>query len=130
MTAARESWEQWVGSTTPPVQHVQAGAKVRTSTEHKVVVRGDLMGGHVTVQDRPGRKWITFTVDRDGEKVLVDMPEDAPTKSCDLGRHDRCSHRLGGSCEGGVLLKTGLNYFVWRCGCFCHNDPARVGRLF
>ena len=132
MTAPRttEFWERWVGSTTPPVTAIQTGAKVRTSTEHKVVVRDDLLGGNVAVQDQPGRKWITFIREVDGVKFTVDMPQNAPTKSCDEARHRDCGHRLGGPQEGGVLLKAGLNHFLWRCGCACHHDPGRVGMLF
>jgi hypothetical protein len=60
------------------------------------------------------------------------MPDNAPTKSCDQGRHDDCPHRLGGPQEGGVILKLSLaaGSFTWRCGCPCHNDPWRAGRLF
>jgi hypothetical protein len=31
------------------------------------------------------------------KKVVVEMPDDAPTKSCQLGRHDKCGHRLAGA---------------------------------
>ena len=55
------------------------------------------------------------------------MPDNAPTKSCQQGRHDSCSHRLGGPAEGGILFKYN---FLWRCGCPCHHDPHRAGRLF
>ena len=60
------------------------------------------------------------------------MPDNGPTKSCDQGRHDDCPHRLGGPQEGGVILKLSLaaGSFTWRCGCPCHNDPWRAGRLF
>ena len=58
------------------------------------------------------------------------MPQNAPTKSCDEGRHDACPHRLGGPQEGGVTLKLSLPGFTGRWGCPCHNDPFRAGRLF
>jgi len=64
------------------------------------------------------------------QKIIVEMPDNATTKSCDHGRHDHCVHRLGGPAEGGVLLKLGLPGFLWRCGCPCHRDPHRAGRLF
>jgi hypothetical protein len=65
--SAKEFWEQWVGSTTRPIEYVKRGVKVRT---------------------KDGRRWITYTDEINGAKVVVDMPEDAPTKSCDEGRHD------------------------------------------
>jgi hypothetical protein len=66
-----------------------------------------------------------------GQKVIVGpMPSNALTKCCDQARHDDCNHRLGGQCEGGVVLKLSLPGFLWRCGCPCHNDPMRAGRLF
>ena len=105
-----EPWQQWVGSTTPPVQRIKRGAKV-----HR----------------RDGRRWITYADEINGAKVIVEMPDNAPTKSCDQARHDDCPHRLGGPQEGGVILKLSLTgYFTWRCGCPCHNDPIRAGRLF
>lgn len=104
-----EPWEQWVGTTTPPVTHIKRRAKVHT---------------------RGGQKWITYPDEINGVKVVVEMPQNAPTKSCDQGRHDSCSHRLGGPHEGGITLKISLPGFTWRCGCPCHNDPFRAGRLF
>ena len=106
-----EPWEQWVGSTAAPAQHIKRGAKIHT---------------------RDGRRWITYTDDINGAKVIVEMPDNAPTKSCHQGRHDDCPHRLGGPQEGGVILKLSLaaGSFTWRCGCPCHNDPWRAGRLF
>jgi hypothetical protein len=123
----REFWEQWAGSTTPPQSNIQRGAKVRVEAQLSTVGR-DLLGGPITAEQT--RRWITFTIDRDGATVTVDMPDNAPTKSCDEQRHDDCAHRLGGRTEGGVQLKAGLGYFVWRCGCVCHRDPSRAGRLF
>jgi hypothetical protein len=104
-----EFWEQWVGSNTRPVEQIKRNAKV-------------------TVRDR--RRWITYRDEINGAEVIVEMPDNAPTKSCDHGRHDRCSHRLGGPQEGGVTLKLSLPGFTWRCGCPCHRDPFRAGRLF
>ena len=104
-----EFWERWVGSITPPVKRIKPRAKV-----HK----------------RDGRRWIIYPDDINGTKVIVEMPENAPTKSCDQGRHDDCPHRLGGLQEGGVTLKLGLPGFTWRCGCPCHRDPHRARRLF
>jgi hypothetical protein len=105
-----EPWEQWVGSTARPAEVIKRGAKVEV---------------------RDGRRWITYPDERNGQKVIVGpMPSNAPTGSCDKGRHDRCAHRLGGPLEGGVTLKLSLPGFTWRCGCPCHNDPMRAGRLF
>jgi hypothetical protein len=104
-----EFWEQWVGSHTRPVEQVKRRAKV-------------------TIRD--GRRWIAYPDVINGVDVIVEMPVDAPTKSCDQGRHDHCPHRLGGPQEGGVLLKLSLPGFNWRCGCPCHRDPFRAGRLF
>ncbi|KAA1242521.1 hypothetical protein F0Q45_26245 [Mycobacterium simiae] len=104
-----EFWERWVGSTVRPVQCIKRRAKVHT---------------------RDGRRWISYPDEIDGAKVIVEMPIDAPTKSCDQGRHDACGHRLGGPQEGGVTLKLSLPGFTWRCGCPCHRDPFRAGRLF
>ncbi|HUO39094.1 MAG TPA: hypothetical protein VMU34_15230 [Mycobacterium sp.] len=105
----KEFWEQWVGSTSRPVECIKRGAKVAK---------------------KEGRNWITYPDEINGTKVIVEMPDNAPTKSCDQGRHDTCPHRLGGPQEGGVTLKYGLNGFTWRCGCACHRDPFRAGRLF
>lgn len=105
-----EFWEQWVGSTAPPIQCIKRHAKVRM---------------------KDGRRCITYPDEIKGQQVvIVDMPDNAPTKSCDQGRHDACPHRLGQPQEGGVLLKLSLLGFVWRCGCACHRDPIRAGRLF
>ena len=104
-----EYWEQWAGSTTPPIEMIKRGAKVDT---------------------RDGRRWITYRDEISGNPVIVEMPVNAPTKSCDQRRHDKCPHRLGGPQEGGVLLKLSLPGFLWRCGCPCHTDPLRAGRLF
>ena len=104
-----ELWERWVGSTTPPVACTKRQAKI-----HK----------------RGPRTWIAYPDEINGTRVIVEMPDNAPTKSCDQDRHDDCPHRLGGPQEGGVLLKLGLPGFLWRCGCPCHNDPHRAGRLF
>ena len=104
-----EPWEQWVGSTAVPIQRIKRGARLDT---------------------RRGRRWITYRDQINGADVIVEMPIDAPTKSCDEGRHDSCPHRLGGPQEGGVTLKLSLPGFTWRCGCPCHRDPFRAGRLF
>jgi hypothetical protein len=104
-----EFWEQWVGSTARPAEYIKRGAKVTT---------------------KQGRRSITYRDEINGTTVTVEMPDNAPTKSCEQGRHDACPHRLGGPQEGGVALKYGLNGFIWRCGCPCHRDPFRAGRLF
>ena len=101
-----ELWERWVGSTTPPVACTKRQAKI-----HK----------------RGVRTWIAYPDEINGTRVIVEMPDNAPTKSCDQDRHDDCPHRLGGPQQGGVLLKLGLPGFLWRCGCPCHNDPAAPG---
>jgi hypothetical protein len=98
-----------VGSTTPPIERIKRRARV------------DI---------RDGRPWIIYPDEINGTNVIVEMPNNAPTKFCDQGRHDVCPHRLGGPQEGGVMLKLSLAGFVWRCGCPCHNDPFRAGRLF
>lgn len=111
-------WEAWVGCTARPVECLKRGAKVAFREER----RG------------PGpvlrRRWITYRDEINGTPVVVEMPDNAPTKTCDQGRHDQCGHRLGGPQEGGVLMKVSLPGFLWRCGCPCHNDPHRAGRLF
>jgi hypothetical protein len=109
MTEYTEHWEQWVGSAARPVERVQRGSRITK---------------------REGRLWISFRDDINGAEVVVEMPDNAPTRSCAAGRHDHCAHRLGGPAEGGILLKFGLPGFVWRCGCPCHHDPHRAGRLF
>ena len=101
-----ELWERWVGSTTPPVACTKRQAKI-----HK----------------RGVRTWIAYPDEINGTRVIVEMPDNAPTKSCDQDRHDDCPHRLGGPQQGGVLLKLGLPGFLWRCGCPSHNDLAAPG---
>jgi hypothetical protein len=101
-----EHWEQWVGSNARPLEHPSPRARVTK---------------------RDGRRWITCPDELGGKKVIIEMPDNAPTKSCQQGRHDACAHRLGGPAEGGILFKYN---FLWRCGCPCHRDPHRAGRLF
>jgi hypothetical protein len=108
-TEATEQWEQWCASTARPEWRIKKRAKV------------DM---------RQGVRWITYPDNINGVDVIVEMPVDAPTKSCHEGRHDDCAHRLGGPQEGGVVLKVSLPGFNWRCGCLCHRDPHRAGRLF
>jgi hypothetical protein len=105
----KEFWELWCESTSAPTERIKRHAKVRKID---------------------GRRWITYPDEINGTKVIVEMPEDAHTKSCDQGRHDDCPHRLGGPQEGGALLKLSSPSFRWRCGCPCHRDPFRAGRLF
>ena len=105
----KEHWEQWCGSTVAPVQRIKRHAKIRYVN---------------------GIRWITYPDEINGAKVIIDMPVNASTKSCDRDRHDDCPHRLGGPQEGGVTLKVSLPGFTWRCGCPCHRDPFRAGRLF
>jgi hypothetical protein len=104
-----QPWERLVGSTARPVERVKRGAKVEL---------------------RAGVRWITYRDEIDGTPVVVSMPNNAPSKSCDQDRHDDCPQRLGGPQEGGVILKLSLPGFTWRCGCACHNNPHRAGRLF
>lgn len=87
-----ESWEQGCESTARPVDRVKRRAKVRMVD---------------------GRRWITYPDEINGTKVIVDMPDNASTKSCDQERHDACPHRHGGPQEGGVVLKLSLPGF--RC---------------
>ena len=101
-----EHWEQWVGSNARPLEHPSPRARVTK---------------------RDGHRWITCPDELGGKKVIIEMPDNAPTKSCQQGRHDACAHRLGGPAEGGILFKYN---FLWRCGCPCHRDPHRAGRLF
>lgn len=112
-----EFWEQWAATTTAPVQCLKRRAKVTFRQER-------LLGMVIR------RRWITYPDEINGAQVIVEMPDNALTKTCDQGRHDHCGHRLGGPHEGGVLLKVSLPGFCWRCGCPCHNDPFRAGRLF
>ena len=109
-TTTPQPWEQWVGTTARPVELPRRGAKL------------DM---------RDGQRWITYRDEINGQPVIVGpMPTNALTKSCDQGRHDQCNHRLGATYDGGVVLKLSLPGFLWRCGCPCHNDPLRAGRLF
>ena len=62
-----EYWEQWCGSTVPPVERIKRHAKIRYVE---------------------GIRWITYPDEINGAKVIVDMPVNAPTKTCDQGRHD------------------------------------------
>lgn len=86
------------------------------------------------VQVRDGVKWITYPDEirrsRKNIPVIVEMPENAPTKSCHEGRHHQCDHRRGARQESGVWLKVTKPSFRWRCGCLCHNHPERIGLLF
>lgn len=48
---------------------------------------------------------------------------------CLFGRHERCSHRPGGPCHGGIGLTGGGRY---SCPCDCHatlNSELIVGQL-
>ena len=69
---------------------------------------------HPSPTKRDGHRWITCPDELGGKKVILEM-------------HDACAHRLGGPAEGGILFKYN---FLWRCGCPCHRDPHRAGRLF
>lgn len=86
------------------------------------------------VQIRAGVKWITYHDEirrsRQTIPVIVEMPENAATKSCHEGRHHQCDHRRGARQEGGVWLKITKPAFIWRCGCLCHSHPERIGLLF
>ncbi|SHY53743.1 Uncharacterised protein [Mycobacteroides abscessus subsp. abscessus] len=107
-------WQQWVYSTANPVVITKYRAKVDV---------------------RDGRKWIAYNdvlSDKRGRetKVIVEMPIDALTKSCDQGRHDDCAHGLGRRAEGGIYLKLSKPTFLWRCGCRCHREEFGGGQLF
>jgi hypothetical protein len=94
----------------------------------------DYIKRRAKVYTREGQQWIVYPDEiRRGTKitqVIVEMPQDAPTKSCHDGRHHHCTHRRGGPHEGGVWLKVTRPLFLWRCGCLCHRDPERIGLLF
>jgi hypothetical protein len=64
-----------VGSTTLPIERIKRRARV------------DI---------RDGRPWIIYPDEINGTNVIVEMPNNAPTKSFDQSRHDVCPHRLGG----------------------------------
>jgi len=65
MTEYNEFWEQWMGSTARPVERIKYRARVTK---------------------RDGRKWITYRDELNGRNVIVEMPDNAPTKHCDHGR--------------------------------------------
>lgn len=94
----------------------------------------DCIKPRATVEIRDGRKWITsrdeITRPRKNIPVIVEMPDNAPTKSCHQGRHHQCGHRRGGPHESGIGLNITAPSFIWRCGCTCHRDPERIGLLF
>jgi len=94
----------------------------------------DCIKRRAKVFTREGRQWITFPDEiRRGKKttpVIVEMPQDAPTKSCHEDRHHHCAHRRGALHEGGIWLKATRPAFLWRCGCLCHREPERIGLLF
>jgi hypothetical protein len=52
-----DPWEQWVGSTTPPIERIKRRARV------------DI---------RDGRPWITYPDEINGTNVIVEMPNNAP----------------------------------------------------
>ena len=83
---------------------------------------------------RDGIKWITYPDEirrsRKNVPVIVEMPENAHTKSCHENRHHDCNHRRGAAHESGVWLKATKPSFLWRCGCPCHNYPEHIGMLF
>ena len=71
----------------------------------------DYIKRRAKVYTREGRRWIIYPDEvRRGRgkktaQVIVEMPQDAPTKSCDERRHHQCAHRRGGPHEGGIWLK-------------------------
>ena len=95
--AYEHDWERWVGSTVAPQRHLKARAKVTRRPD--------------------GRTWITYPDVIKKRAVIVEMPADALTASCDRDGHDRCPHRLGAPQEGGALLTLIRPTFLWRCGC-------------
>jgi hypothetical protein len=94
----------------------------------------DRIKAKAKVEIRDGRKWITYPDEirrgRQSIRVVVEMPDNALTKSCHEGRHHQCGHRRSGPHEGGIGLKITKPSFIWRCGCHCHTDPERIGLLF
>src|SRR6185312_3966902 len=60
MTEDTEYSEQWVGSTARPLEHRSPRARVTK---------------------RDGRNWITCPDELNGKKVIIEMPDNAPTKS-------------------------------------------------
>lgn len=102
-----DPWKAWTCTRETPYHATKKDARVK--------VRDD------------GTKWITFRDFRKGKKVIVQMPENALTKTCDRGTHPECGHNVGGPYEGGILLRFN---FLWRCGCPCHSNPHQIGLLF
>lgn len=70
-----EPWKAWTCTRQNPFHAPKKGARVK--------VRDD------------GTKWITFRYFRKGKTVIVDMPHNAATKSCNTGKHHRCDHNTG-----------------------------------
>ena len=108
----------WGGTTTTtfPCPLTTSSAAPRSTPARSAV-------DHLPRRDPPGTGKKTT-------QVIVEMPQDAPTKSCDEDRHHQCAHRRGGPHEGGIWLKVTRPLFLWRCGCYCHSDPQRTGMLF
>ena len=110
MTEYTQCWEQWVGSTARPVERIKPRARVTK---------------------RDGRNWITFPDEINGRNVIVEMPDNAPTKSLRprTPRPLRASPRRPGrrrrpcsssACPGSSGAADAA----------CHRDPHRAGRLF
>jgi hypothetical protein len=58
------------------------------------------------------------------------IPEDVGaqlgrTGYCLHGYHEKCSHRVGGPADSGILLSTGQ---IYRCPCSCHELRHPIGR--
>ncbi len=121
--------EKWIGSLAQPVEYFIKGATIREEIETSDEVVEHLTGYDI-IKRKTGRvrRYITFTRTlKDGTKeTVVDMPDDALTRSCDEGRHGKCLHRRGGYCEGGVTMKGGLPGFTHRCGCICHRGYGEL----
>ena len=109
MTEYDEFWERWVGTSARLVEHVKPRARVN---------------------NRDGRRWITFPDEINGKNVIVEMPDNAPTSACAHDSHDHSSHRPRRARRGRILLKLSLPGVLWRCGCPCDRDPHRAARLF
>ena len=80
-------------------------------------------GGHLGPPSQPARQRRPCQSSWAGAQPALPMAVGALLTSRDQGRHDGCPHRRRD-------LKLGFRGFVWRCGCACHNDPFRAGRLF
>ena len=115
-------------TTSQPEQHTDMSRQWITSRVRPL--RGSIRGALIKRRD-DGHSWITYRDYRRGKKVIIEMPDNAPTRTCDTGRHQHCPHRLGAPAEGGnEIVGRYYRIFHWRCGCPCHRDPQQLGWLF